>query len=838
MYIDQIMPVCKRFADRKTEAGKSILFVDNSLPAGGGCLPVLQSDGYSLYTIRIKKNNFWMRKVRSADLGARRVGQDMNTQEDTQNKSGENAEPSTDAPEKEALDTTPSLEKNDEETALEKAKSKPETNVEEEMENFDSMIGDYLDGIAQHEVSSIVDVTVVEITPEAILVDMADKAEGVVNPEEFIDNTGKTNIQKGDKISVMVLGRDNDTGRIEVSYRQARSVKAWEKINSAYKESNLLKGTVSRTVKGGMLVNIEGLECFMPASHLSDRRINNLDEWVGKDVEVKIIEINEHKNRAVVSRREPIEEKKRVQLKEVMERLNEGETVQGTVRSIQNFGAFLDIGGIDAFLPREEISWDRGARPDEILREDEQVRVQIIQLDYESQRVKVSRKALRQDPWEHAESKYPKGAQVKGEVTGTARYGAFVRIEEGITGLIHVSDLSWSKGTDKVSDYVKEGDMVEAAVLNIDTKKQRLSLGLKQLVEDPWVEAERQFPKGSKVKGEITGLTSFGAFVKLTDNVEGLVHVSDFSWTEHVTDPSEKLKVGDEVETVVLKTDRQSRRISLGIKQLTDSPIKQFLDQHPVGSSIKGTVARMIPTGAFLTLLPAEKNGGRAIDGFLHVSQIDTERVEKPENVLKEGEEVEVKITKIERGGERISLSRKALIEAEERKAIKEFKADAKENKGGMKLGELLQGITIGDSGQVEEKPEPQKAEEKAPEQTETVAAPVAEKPAEAEAVAAEEPKAEESAPIEEAKVEEPAPEVKEEEVKAETLTEEKTEETPEDSDKTEETAEEETDSTSETKAEPVSEVKEEKTKAEEAVSETNEETEEAKPEEPETPAS
>ncbi|MFW5870254.1 MAG: S1 RNA-binding domain-containing protein, partial [Candidatus Sumerlaeota bacterium] len=267
------------------------------------------------------------------------------------------------------------------------------------------------------------------------------------------------------------------------------------------------------------------------------------------------------------------------------------------------------------------------------------------------------------------------------------------------------------------------------------------------------VEAEKQFPKGSRVKGEVTGLTSFGAFVKLAENIEGLIHVSDFSWTEHVKDPAEQLNVGDEVEAVVLKTDRESRRISLGIKQLTDSPMKQFLKDHPVGSAIEGTVARMIPIGAFLTLVPAEENGGRAIDGFMHVSQIDTEHVEKPEEALKEGEKVEVKITKVERGGERISLSRKALLEAEERKAIKEFKADPRESKGVMKLGELLQDIQIGESGQVEEVPEDQKvemAEKKAEEQTEPVSAPVKEvtdEPAKAEDVTTEPEKPEQTEP-------------------------------------------------------------------------------------------
>ena len=560
-----------------------------------------------------------------------------------------------------------------------------------EVEEFESLIGDYLDGIAQYEVDAIISVPVVEVHSDHVLVDMGDKAEGIIDIQEFVDSAGNIRIAVGDKIAVLIQGRDEETGLLEVSHRRARGQMAWERIAEAHRDGAPIAGRVVRTVKSGLLVDV-GMECFMPASQIDDSRVEDLEEWVGREIEAQVIDVDTRKRRAVLSRRRLIEAAKKKALAEALSKLNEGDTVHGTVKNVLNFGAFLDIGGVDAFLPREELSWDRAVAPSGILKAGDDIKVRILTIEAETGRIRVSRKALRKDPWDNLAERYPVDSQVKGEIVSVTRYGAFVHIEEGLTGLIHVSEMSWSKAPGKVTDYVKEGDTVRAVVLEVDTEKRRMALGLRQLVEDPWIEAEQKFPKGSTVKGKVTGLANFGAFVELAENVEGLIHVSDFSWTEHVKHPKEKVEVGQEVEAVVLKTDKNTKRISLGIKQLTESPFDLFVREHPVGSTVAGKVARMIEVGAFIEL--AEGEGGNSIDGFMHISEISSERTEKPQDELTEGQELECKILKIDKRQRRISLSRKALIKAQERAAIKEFKADPGD-RGVMKLGELLKGLDI-----------------------------------------------------------------------------------------------------------------------------------------------
>jgi small subunit ribosomal protein S1 len=558
-------------------------------------------------------------------------------------------------------------------------------------EEFESLIGSYLDNMPQHEKDSIIEVQVVKIAGDSVLVDLGDKAEGVVPLQEFMDSKGVARVAEGDRIAVQVVERDEESGLVIVSHRRARHQGAIIHLRDAYAKGLPLTGRVTRKIKGGLMVDV-GVECFMPASQVSDRRVENLDEWVDREIEAVIIELDERKNRAVLSRRKLVEEKKRADLQEALGKVTEGETVEAKVKSVMNFGAFLDVHGLDAFLPREEMSWDRGMTPENLLKPEDTIQVKLLQVDQETGRIRVSRKALLPDPWENIDTRYPVETMVNGEVATVTRYGAFVRIEEGLTGLIHVTDMSWAKGPQKVTDYVKEGDSVQAVVLGVDKEQRRLSLGLKQLLEDPWEEAEKQFPKGSKVKGVITSLAPFGAFVKLNDEIEGLVHISEIDWENHYKHPSEVYKVGQEIEAVVLKSDRQTRRISLGVKQLTESPMQRSLRELKVGAEVEAEVVRMIPTGAFLSLAPR-------IDGFLPVSQMDIERTEKPESLFKIGDKVKCKIIKVEkvRGSAKISLSRKALLETEQRRAIKEYQAGAKDT-GVMKLGELLGKIKLNPS--------------------------------------------------------------------------------------------------------------------------------------------
>ena len=560
-----------------------------------------------------------------------------------------------------------------------------EADMDAEMGEFDALINSYIDGIIQHEVESIIIVPVVEVQSDHVLVDMGDKAEGIIPLQEFMDSKGNVRVTPGEQIAVKVLGRDDETGLIQVSYRQARSHSAAKLLEQSWTSGAPVSGIVTRVVKSGLIVDV-GIPCFMPASQIDDRRVENLEEWIGKEVDALVVDYNAQKGRAVLSRRRLIEDKKKKSLDEALGALSIGDTVEGVVRSVLNFGVFISLESLDVFLPRDEVSYDRGIAPSSVLKVGDTVQAKITQIDRTTGKVSVSRKALSPDPWDTAGERFPEGAVVNGEVVSITRFGAFVHIEEGLTGLIHVTDFSWAKGQQKVTDFVKEGDSVQTVVLAIDPAKRRLSLGLKQLVEDPWVEAEKKFPRNTKVRGFVTGLAPFGAFVKLTDDVEGLIHISDFSWDANIRNPSDMIKEGDEVEAIVLKTDRATRRISLGIKQLTQSPKETFFKDHPVGSVIEGEVVRMMPTGCFISLAPQ-------IDGFLPVSQISTERVEKPEDVLKVGEKITCKISRVEKPTGKITVSRRAYLSEEEAEAMREYRA--KPDKGVMKLGELLKDFKI-----------------------------------------------------------------------------------------------------------------------------------------------
>ena len=563
----------------------------------------------------------------------------------------------------------------------------PPGHGDSELQEFDSLIGSYLDNIVQHEADSVITVSVVEVHKDHVLVDLGDKAEGVIPIQEFFDSKGNVRIIAGERIEVMVLGRDEESGLIEVSYKMARVQNAWSRLEQAHTRQVPISGRVTRAVKSGVLVDM-GVECFMPASQISDQRVANLEEWVNKEVEALVIDLDKDKRRAILSRRRLVEQRKRLAIEQAVGKVKEGDIVHGTVKSVLNFGVFLDIEGLDAYLPREELSWDRGVAPSSMLEVGANIKVKVLQVDRETGRIRVSRKALRLDPWQAVPTKYPEGSVVVGEVVSVTRFGAFVRIEEGLTGLIHLSELSWGKAPQRVTDFAKEGETVRAVVLSVDMEKQRLALGLKQMVEDPWLEAEKRFPKGSIAKGTVTNLAPFGAFVKLTDEIEGLIHISDLDWEAKIKHPGEVLKAGQEVAAKVLKTDRQTRRISLGIKQLTPSPVDRYLKEHPAGSTVEGEVVRIMPIGVFVSLAPN-------LDGFMHVSQMDRERVEKPESLFKVGDKVRCRIIKIEKG--KVSLSRKQLMAAEESKAIKQYAADPKE-KGGLKLGDLLSGIQISGS--------------------------------------------------------------------------------------------------------------------------------------------
>jgi len=550
-------------------------------------------------------------------------------------------------------------------------------------DDFLKMIDEYMPRAEEVEVGDIMDVPVLDVRADCILVNIGDKMEGMVDISEFMARNGEVTVTPGDVIEVMIEGRDEQSDQVVLSHRKAVRRIAIEHLGEAVEKKTSVRGRVTDVVKGGLIVDV-GIPCFMPASQIDRSRVENLNSWVGREVEAYVIDFNLERQRAILSRRKLIVEDLEKRKKALLDSLKVGDIRTVRVKSIHDFGAFVELGPMDGFIPRDEVSHERGAHPAMYLREDHEVKVKVIAVDRETQKVTLSRKQARLDPWEKVDEKCPRNSIVTGRVASIASFGAFVQLEEGLTGMIHVSNLSWEKGTQKPGAFMKEGDIVKAVVLDFDKENHKLALGLKQITEDPWVKIEGKFTPGSRVKGVVTSLTDFGAFVRLDENVEGLIHISNMTWDKKPGRPSLYLKVKQEVETLVLNTNREGRRIALGLRQLQKSPIDLFLESHKVGNNLEGVVTRIASFGAFVEIADG-------IEGLLHVSEISPERVDNPSSVLKEGQRIKCKIINIAGGGRRISLSRKEVIRDEDKKAMQEY---LKSNvKGGVNVGELLKDL-------------------------------------------------------------------------------------------------------------------------------------------------
>jgi small subunit ribosomal protein S1 len=560
-----------------------------------------------------------------------------------------------------------------------------ERELEREMSDFENQIESYLpDQMNEISGGDVVEATIVGIRDEDILLDVGDKAECSVPKEEFLNEKREFPFATGDTVRVYVKGR-SDSGQYQVSYKRAERMEGVMKVQEAFEKHQLLQGFISKEVKGGLIVEIFGVQAFMPASHIDLHRVDNLQDWVGKTESVYIIDFSRDRKRIIASRRAFLDEENQLIREAVISKLSIDEIIGATVKSITDFGAFVDLGGgVDGLIPREEISWERGGHPSDYVKVGDPVQVKVLSITRGSAKTKISlsRKQAKADPFEILPVKYPEGTEIEGEVVGITHFGAFVRIEEGIQGMVHVSDLSWSGGNKRVKDFLTEGQKLKCVVLEIDQDRRRLSLGVKQLADDPWELIEHRFPVGARCEGEVTSLVQYGAFVKISDELEGLVHISDFSWDRKVTKPSQMLKKGDQVQCVVLEIDGDNRRLSLGIKQLTASPFEEFLATKRVGDHVEGTVTKLESFGAFIEV-------ATNVEGLLHASQISEEQVADPADVLKVGEKLEVKITKIDRKNEKVSLSRREALRDAERQEIRTY----------MKAGGESVGGTAGDSG-------------------------------------------------------------------------------------------------------------------------------------------
>ena len=496
---------------------------------------------------------------------------------------------------------------------------------------------------------SIVTGTIQEIRPQVVLVDIGYKSEGAISISEFEDEE----IEVGDQIEVLLERLENDEGIVVLSKEKAAHKQNWDKIVGVYRDGGLVKGKVKSVVKGGLMVNV-GVEAFLPGSQVDIIPPRDLNEYVGKVYEFKIFKVNDDRKNIVLSRREVIEAERADQRQRFLETVKEGDKVEGLVKNITDFGAFVDLRGMDGLLHITDMSWGRVNHPSEMLHIGQSLEVVILEVDRDKERVSLGLKQMTDNPWADIERKYPINSQVKGRVTKLLPYGAFVELEKGVEGLVHVSELSWVKRITRPSDVLKLDQEIEAVVLSISVKEQKISLGVRQLEDNPWADIESRFPIGTVIKGQVRNLTPYGAFVGLEEGIDGMIHVSDMSWTRKINHPSEVLKKGDEVEAIVLEIKKEDQRVSLGIKQLESDPWESINDRFKVGDMVSGQVAKIASFGAFVNL-----DGD--IDGLIHISQLSEDHVERVKDVIKVGDEITARVIKVDSIERRIGLSIKAV---------------------------------------------------------------------------------------------------------------------------------------------------------------------------------
>lgn len=504
------------------------------------------------------------------------------------------------------------------------------------------------------DVNAILEGTVVRIEGDEVLVDIGYKSEGIVPIEEWSDTDEQPT--PGEKVSVLLEEIEDEFGLILLSKKKADRIREWLSFIAAHKEGDVVLGDVVRKIKGGLLVNI-GVNVFLPASQVDIRRPPDIGEYVGKKIECMILKIDEPRRNVVVSRRRLIEEQRQKLKEKLLGEIEVGQIRKGTVKNIADFGAFVDLGGIDGLLHITDMSWGRISHPTEMVKIDDEIEVKILHVDREKEKIALGLKQKEKSPWDEVETKYPVSGKFKGEVVNVMSYGAFVKLEDGIEGLVHISEMSWTKRISHPTELVNPGDEVDVVVLGINKDKQEISLGMKQALPNPWDEVAQKYPPGAIVTGTVRNLTNYGAFVELEEGVDGLLHVSDMSWTQKISHANELLKKGDEITCQVISVDQERKRIALGLKQLQEDPWERHIPEkyHP-GALVKGKVTKITNFGVFIELEPK-------LEGLLHVSELSDQKVENPESLVKVGEELEVRILRIDPAERKIGLSRKSPAE-------------------------------------------------------------------------------------------------------------------------------------------------------------------------------
>ena len=512
---------------------------------------------------------------------------------------------------------------------------------------------------------------VVGVTATHVMIDVGYKSEGQIPLQEFLDRGGNVQVKVGDEVDVFFDSSEGENGGIVLSRQRAENIKVWEDIEKAYREGSGVEGVILAKVKGGFKVDV-GVPGFLPGSHVDVRPTRNLDKFVGARDRFAVLKYNRPRGNVVVSRRVLLEKEREVLKKEILKVLEEGVILEGTVKNITSYGAFVDLGGIDGILHISDMSWGRINHPSEVVKVGDRIKVAVLRFDAERERISLGMKQISPDPWGSVAEKYAVGVRVQGKVLSLMDYGAFVELEKGVEGLIHISEMSWTKKISHPSKVVQVGETVEVMILNVDPNHRRISLGLKQVLPNPWDQVKDKYPVGSVIQGPVRNVTDFGVFVGVEEGIDGLVHVSDLHWTKKVKHPSELYKKGDMVEAKVLGVDVQNERFSLGIKQLTADPWKVIAERYPVGSKIKGEVTSVPDFGVFVRL-------EEGVEGLIHVSQLSTERVEKPSSLFKAGDSVEAEVIHVDPQERKIGLSIRALKKTEERQEMEKYLKKEKE---------------------------------------------------------------------------------------------------------------------------------------------------------------
>jgi len=515
---------------------------------------------------------------------------------------------------------------------------------------------------------------ILEVRPNEVLVDISYKSEGIIPLSEFDEPEA---LKANDVIEVLLECLEDDDGMVVLSYARAEQKKNWDRIVSICTEGGTIEGKVRSKVKGGLMVNI-GVDAFLPASQIDVIPPRNLDDLLGKTFKFKVVKINQDRHNIVLSRRELIEQEREDKRRTLLSGMQVGQIRSGMVKNLTDFGAFIDLDGLDGLLHITDMSWGRIAHPSELLKVGETIEVMILEVDREKERVSLGLKQKNRNPWDNVEVKYPVGSKARGKVVSVVPYGAFVQLEDGVEGMVHVSELSWTKRIARVSDVLKVGEEIDTVVLEIKREEQKISLGVRQLEANPWSQIPKKYPPGTRITGKVRNLTNFGAFIEVEEGIDGMAHISDMSWSRKVTNPAELLKKGQMVDAIVLEVDAANQRISLGLKQLEDDPWRSIDKRYKMGDLVKGKIVKLASFGAFIEL--PDK-----LEGLVHISQISEERIDKIKNVLKVGDEVTARVIKVDASERRIGLSIKAADYGPE-----QLEAEKEQFEAALKPGEAI----------------------------------------------------------------------------------------------------------------------------------------------------